>query len=403
MTYFLSGGSKSGKSMLAQKIAKALPAPHYYLATLRPTDAEDRAIVARHLRERDGWGFTTLERECGILSALELAPENGTFLLDSVTALLANEMFRRLRLFRRARLRRAYGRLPQRARTHRREAGAGVRQCRGAERVDSHLVQRRLAALKTQIIAFFMAWGMFLSIPCPCKIWDEKARPWQLVYLPVAGLLVGALWALAAYALGSFDRLPALRAAVLAALPFLLTGFLHLDGFMDCCDAILSRRDLPTRQKILKDSHVGSFAVVCTIFLMLAAFAAFWDFDAKEGWQGLLLLPVFSRFASSFCVFACRPMQTSQYASGFEAAQHKRQLTALAVLNVLAAAAGLLLLKSAWFTVSAIGAELFALLVCRAARKNLGGMSGDISGFSMTLGELAGLLLLLAGQGALWS
>ena len=172
---------------------------------------------------------------------------------------------------------------------------------------------------------------------------------------------------------------------------------------MDCCDAILSRRDLPTRQKILKDSHVGSFAVVCTIFLMLAAFAAFWDFDAKEGWQGLLLLPVFSRFASSFCVFACRPMQTSQYASGFEAAQHKHQLTALAVLNVLAAAAGLLLLKSAWFTVSAIGAELFALLVCRAARKNLGGMSGDISGFSMTLGELAGLLLLLAGQGALWS
>ena len=192
-------------------------------------------------------------------------------------------------------------------------------------------------------------------------------------------------------------------AAVLAALPFLLTGFLHLDGFMDCCDAILSRRDLPTRQKILKDSHVGSFAVVCTIFLMLAAFAAFWDFDAKEGWQGLILLPVFSRFASSFCVFACRPMQTSQYASGFEAAQHKRQLTALAILNVLAAAAGLLLLKSAWFTVSAIGAELFALLVCRAARKNLGGMSGDISGFSMTLGELAGLLLLLAGQGALWS
>ena len=135
--------------------------------------------------------------------------------------------------------------------------------------------------MKTQITAFFMAWGMFLSIPCPCKIWDEKARPWQRVYLPVAGLLVGALWALAAYALGSFGRLPALRAAVLAALPFLLTGFLHLDGFMDCCDAILSRRDLPTRQKILKDSHVGSFAVVCTIFLMLAAVAAFWDFDAK--------------------------------------------------------------------------------------------------------------------------
>ena len=94
MTWFLSGGSKSGKSMLAQRIAKRLPAPHYYLATLRPTDAEDRAIVSRHLKERDGWGFATIECERGILSALDLAPQNGTFLLDSVTALLANEMFR---------------------------------------------------------------------------------------------------------------------------------------------------------------------------------------------------------------------------------------------------------------------------------------------------------------------
>ena len=94
MTYFLSGGSKSGKSMLAQNLAKCLPAPHYYLATLRPTDEEDRAIVQRHLKARDGWGFETIECESGILSALEQAPENGTFLLDSVTALLANEMFR---------------------------------------------------------------------------------------------------------------------------------------------------------------------------------------------------------------------------------------------------------------------------------------------------------------------
>lgn len=252
--------------------------------------------------------------------------------------------------------------------------------------------------MKTQITAFFMAWGMFLSIPCPAKIWDEKARPWQLVYLPFVGLLVGALWALAAYLTGALGRLPALCAAILTALPFVLTGFIHLDGFMDCCDAILSRRDLQTRQKILKDSHVGSFAVVCTIFLMLITFAAFLDLDAAKNFQGLILIPVFSRFASSFCVFSCRPMQTSQYASGFEAAQNKRQLTALAILNVLAAALGFLLLPRPWFTVCALGAEGFALLCCFWARKNLGGMSGDISGFSMTLGEAAGLLLLLAGQ-----
>ena len=257
--------------------------------------------------------------------------------------------------------------------------------------------------MKTQITAFFMAWGMFLSIPCPLKIWDEKARPWQLVYLPLVGLVIGGIWALGAYGLSFCQSIPALAAAILTALPFLLTGFIHLDGFMDCCDAILSRRDLATRQKILKDSHVGSFAVVCTIFLMLGTFAAFRDLDLKASWQGLILLPVFSRFASGFCVFSCRPMQTSQYASGFQAAQNKRQLTALAILNAAAIAAGLLLFRHVWFTVCAVGTELSALLFCRAARRDLGGMSGDISGFSITLGELTGLVLLLAGQGALWS
>ena len=100
MTYFLSGGSKSGKSMLAQQISKSLPAPHYYLATLRPTDAEDRAIVARHLRERDGWGFETVEQGTNICAALDSrtvsgqpVERGGVFLLDSVTALLSNEMF----------------------------------------------------------------------------------------------------------------------------------------------------------------------------------------------------------------------------------------------------------------------------------------------------------------------
>lgn len=257
--------------------------------------------------------------------------------------------------------------------------------------------------MKTQRAAFFMAWGMFTAIPCPVKLWEEKARPWQLVYLPLIGLLIGLCWALCAWALGLWGRFSAVAACILTALPFFLTGFIHLDGFMDCCDAILSRRDLQTRQKILKDSHVGSFAVVCTIFLMLFTFAAFSELSLSGGWAGLILLPVFSRFAASFCVFSCAPMKTSQYAGGFEAVKNKKQLLALGVLNLLAIAAGLLFLPYACFTAAAVGAELSALLACYAARRDLGGMSGDVSGFSITLGELAGLCLLLAGQGALWS
>ena len=93
MKILLVGGSKSGKSGLAQRLCVRLAAgaPMIYWATMEPVDGEDRARIARHLDERAGWGFSTVE--CG--RALERAalPERACVLFDSVTALLANEMF----------------------------------------------------------------------------------------------------------------------------------------------------------------------------------------------------------------------------------------------------------------------------------------------------------------------
>ncbi len=93
MHTLISGGCKNGKSLYAQRVAQAAGRPLYYLATMISTGAEDDARIARHLRERAGWGFETLECGRNILKCLELADASGSFLLDSVTALLANEMF----------------------------------------------------------------------------------------------------------------------------------------------------------------------------------------------------------------------------------------------------------------------------------------------------------------------
>lgn len=94
MSTFISGGCKNGKSFYAQHIAKEAGTPLYYIATMIPHDSEDDARIVRHQQERDGWGFETLECGTDILSCLDHADPNGSFLLDSVTALLSNEMFR---------------------------------------------------------------------------------------------------------------------------------------------------------------------------------------------------------------------------------------------------------------------------------------------------------------------
>lgn len=105
MNYFISGGCKNGKSYYAQKVAqdmsKTLQVPLYYVATMIPVDEEDNARIKRHIRERDGWGFDTIEQGVNICQCLggktasgKAVDPKGVFLLDSVTALLMNEMFK---------------------------------------------------------------------------------------------------------------------------------------------------------------------------------------------------------------------------------------------------------------------------------------------------------------------
>ena len=101
MNVFISGGCKNGKSYYAQKLAAGMAKeqgkPLYYIATMIPRDEEDRARIRRHLSERDGWGFETLEQPTDLTALLDdpKVDNTGVFLLDSVTAIMENEMFRR--------------------------------------------------------------------------------------------------------------------------------------------------------------------------------------------------------------------------------------------------------------------------------------------------------------------
>jgi len=94
MIIFISGGCKNGKSFYAQYLAKAQKTDSlYYVATMKPADSEDEERIIRHRNERSGWGFITVEQQTDIECILAKCENGSSFLLDSLTALLANEMF----------------------------------------------------------------------------------------------------------------------------------------------------------------------------------------------------------------------------------------------------------------------------------------------------------------------
>ena len=235
------------------------------------------------------------------------------------------------------------------------------------------------------IYGFFMAWGMFLTIPCPKKIWRESARRKMLACLPLIGLIVGGIWALCAW-LGSFLPQP-LAALLCAAAPWLITGFMHLDGYMDVCDAVLSRRDLETRQRILKDSHCGAFAVICLALLVLCHWAVFLSAEALPLWP-LPLIPAASRACAALAVLTLRPMSTSQYS-----AMTRGGAPVVFAAVVLAAVCGLSVLL--WGSIAPLAAAVCYWLAAWYAFRQLDGMSGDVSGFALTIAELGGAAVLV--------
>lgn len=252
------------------------------------------------------------------------------------------------------------------------------------------------------ITAFFMAWGNFFYIPCPVKLWDNNLRRLQLAFFPLIGVLIGLLW----YALFAiFEKLgvPEVVAVfVLSMYPYKISGFIHLDGFMDCSDAILSRRDLSERQRILKDSHVGAFAVINVGILFVASYAAMSGivakfyvnkFESVFELMPLIIIPVMSRACSALAVLEYPTIAESQYAKSFEAQVSYRYrlfinafwIIPLVVMEYLEPE----LLKVYMVLVIV---PLVHFVVTAYARKQLGGMNGDIAGYALTISECAGLL-----------
>ncbi|MEG1027168.1 MAG: adenosylcobinamide-GDP ribazoletransferase, partial [Oscillospiraceae bacterium] len=118
--------------------------------------------------------------------------------------------------------------------------------------------------MKRYFNGFIMSLSMFSIIPTP-QIWNENALSLMIPFFPLVGAIIGALWYGVFLLLQALNVPIMLSAVILALCPLILSGFIHIDGYMDTSDAIFSRATLEKKKDILKDSHVGAFAVIAFV------------------------------------------------------------------------------------------------------------------------------------------
>ena len=288
--------------------------------------------------------------------------------------------------------------------------------------------------MEKYITGFFMTWGNFFSIPCPCKRWDSKYTSLMLGFLPLIGLLIGIIWAVLYYALVTLGFPFLVVAFFVTLIPLILCGFMHMDGFMDVSDAIMSRRDLAERQRILKDSNTGAFAVISVIFMILGYFC-FLSTAISSGvdFANMVMIVVVSRAVAALHVLICKPMQTSQYtvmqeekvdeeaepierteeAEETETGEYYAKADPMPVeepkkttrkegiilLCIILAIITVFELVMSMYVVATIFVialtALGTLIAIQRAKKNLAGMNGDIAGYGIVWGELVGAFALV--------
>lgn len=233
-----------------------------------------------------------------------------------------------------------------------------------------------------------------LPIPLPEDL-PPKAMGRASGYYPLVGLVLGLCLAGVDLLLGLAVP-PGLRSALVLALWVGLTGALHLDGFLDCCDGLLAPRSGEQRLEILRDTHTGSFAVVGAVVLLLVKYAALASLAGPVRPWALVAIPVLGRWAMTYAlVFYPYARAGAGLGRLVKDCAGRREM---AIATVVALAASLATWRL-WGLAALPFTWAFTALVAHWIMTRIPGLTGDTYGAINELVEVGWLVALAAAGG----
>ncbi len=243
-----------------------------------------------------------------------------------------------------------------------------------------------------------ISFSMYSKIPMPAVPWNQQSMRYVLCFFPIIGFFVALAqwgWFLLSEWLG-FSAF--LLGAGVAVLPIVVTGGIHIDGLLDTFDALASHQSKERKLEILKDSHVGAFAVI-GFGVYLVCYLAIASNLVFENQLFLLLAGghFLGRCLSGLAIayFPCAKDSGLVYTFADSAA--KKTVRVVLVLCALGSAAGMIALYP--LSMVSVGAAVVVWFYYYGmSKRQFGGITGDLAGYFLQLCELAFLAGLLLSQ-----
>lgn len=242
------------------------------------------------------------------------------------------------------------------------------------------------------IKSFFIAVSIYSRIPVPQFEWKEEDMQYTFCFFPWVGALIGVciyLWNVLCdrCGIGMLCRVTAE-----AAIPLLLTGGFHVDGFMDTMDALHSYSPRQRKLEILKDAHIGAFAVI-----MLAVYGLVYAgaFSEVKGVASLKIVCMGFFLSRCLCGISAVsfPMAKKDGTLHLFADSSRKNVVKAVLYLQSAACIGCMIFQSISSGLTVTAAALLALVYYfYRSRKEFGGITGDTAGYFVLLSEVCMLL-----------
>jgi len=229
---------------------------------------------------------------------------------------------------------------------------------------------------------------------------ERQFTPEQLAgstgYFPLVGIIIGLILA-GSYWLLQFILPPSIVRGLIVVGTVVLSGGLHLDGFIDTFDGIGGHKSPQARHEVMRDSHAGSFGIIGVVLLLLVKYLALSNIPDNLMMPALIMMPALSRWTMVYAVFAYPYARKSGLGTLFKQGTGRRSFgiataIALGITIPLFHTASLAIIIGAWLT---------ALAAAYYLKGKFAGLTGDTYGAVNEIAEVSVLILvsLLAYNG----
>lgn len=247
--------------------------------------------------------------------------------------------------------------------------------------------------------SFAIAMAMYSKIPMPRVEWNEKNMKYAMCFFPVVGAVTGGISFLLGKLMLSHSCGKLLFSIVMTWIPLLITGGIHMDGFMDTMDALHSYGEREKKLEILKDPHSGAFAIIGICGYLMCS-VALWSVVDTSMLPVIAMGYVLSRTLSGLSIVSFPAAKNSGLAKTFQDGAAKARVRVCMLIYLPVIAIGMIVWGQSMGAVAFAAAILVFVYYRWMSNKQFGGITGDLAGYFLQLCEL-GILAVAAVMGGL--